>query len=99
MGQLSATGNDDRLLHATQHKTWQMWLVTAWTDAMKFNLEVQSVVSIRLMKIAAGGASGTAESTRIVGPRPDNGGEQLYRIKSPLEPHEWVAKGSELEKP
>jgi hypothetical protein len=43
-----------------------MWLVKAWMDAMKFNLEVQSVVSMRLMKIAAGGASGTAESTRMI---------------------------------
>jgi hypothetical protein len=43
-----------------------MWLVKAWMDAMKFNLEVQSVVSMRLMKIAAGGAAGPAESTRMI---------------------------------
>ena len=43
-----------------------MWLVKAWMDAVKFNLEVQSVVAMRLMKIAAGGATGAAESTRMV---------------------------------
>jgi hypothetical protein len=43
-----------------------MWLVKAWMDAMKFNLEVQSVVSMRLMKIAAGGAAESTESTRMV---------------------------------
>jgi hypothetical protein len=32
-------------------------------DAVKFTLEVQSVVAMRLMKIAAGGATGAAEST------------------------------------
>jgi hypothetical protein len=30
-------------------------------NAMKFNLEVRSVVAMRLMKIAAGGTTGTAE--------------------------------------
>jgi hypothetical protein len=35
-------------------------------DAAKFNLEVQSVIAMRLMKIAAGGPTGTAESTRMV---------------------------------
>ena len=43
-----------------------MWLVKAWIDAAKFNLDVQSVVAMRLMKIAAGGATGAAESTRMV---------------------------------
>jgi hypothetical protein len=43
-----------------------MWLVKAWMDAAKFNFEVQSVVAMRLMKIAAGGATGAAESTRMV---------------------------------
>ena len=42
------------------------WLVKAWMNAMKFNLEVQSVVAMRLMKIAAGGTTGTAESTKMV---------------------------------
>ena len=32
-----------------------MWLIKAWMDAAKFNFEVQSVVAMRLMKIAAGG--------------------------------------------
>ena len=43
-----------------------MWLVKAWIDAAKFNLDVQSVVAMRLMKIATGGATGAAESTRMV---------------------------------
>jgi hypothetical protein len=43
-----------------------MWFVTAWMDVVKFNLEVQSVVAMRLMKIAAGGATGAAESTKMV---------------------------------
>jgi hypothetical protein len=43
-----------------------MWLVNAWMDAVKFNLDVQSVVPMRLMKIAARGARGAAESTRMV---------------------------------
>jgi hypothetical protein len=40
-------------------------LVT-WMDAVKFNFEVQSVIAMRLMKIAAGGASGAAVSTKMV---------------------------------
>jgi hypothetical protein len=43
-----------------------MWLMKAWMDAAKFNFEVQSVVAMRLMKIAAGGATGAAETTRMV---------------------------------
>ncbi len=43
-----------------------MWLVKAWIDAAKFNLDVQSVVAMRLIKIAAGGPTGAAESTRMV---------------------------------
>jgi hypothetical protein len=43
-----------------------MWLVKSWMETVKFNLEVQSVVAMRLMKIAAGGATGAAESTRMV---------------------------------
>jgi hypothetical protein len=42
-----------------------MWLFRSWMDAVKFNLDVQSVVAMRLMKIAAGGATG-AESTKMV---------------------------------
>jgi hypothetical protein len=47
-----------------------MWLVKAWMDAVRFNLEVQSVVSMRLMKIAAGGRDGAAEYTRMVQEKP-----------------------------
>jgi hypothetical protein len=43
-----------------------MWLIKAWMDAAKFSFDVQSVVAMRLMKIAAGGATGAAESTRMV---------------------------------
>jgi hypothetical protein len=43
-----------------------MWLFKSWMDAVKFNLEVQSVIAMRLMKIAAGGATGAAESTKMV---------------------------------
>jgi hypothetical protein len=43
-----------------------MWLVKAWMDAVKFNFEVQSVISMRLMKIAAGGAAGAAESKKMI---------------------------------
>jgi hypothetical protein len=42
-----------------------MWLVKAWMDAVKFNLEVQSVVAMRLMKIAANGPTGAAESRMV----------------------------------
>jgi hypothetical protein len=41
-----------------------MWLIKAWMDPAKFNFEVQSVVAMRLLKIAAGGATGAAESTK-----------------------------------
>ena len=43
-----------------------MWLVKAWMDAVKFNLEVQSVVAMRLIKIAANGPTAAAESKRMV---------------------------------
>jgi hypothetical protein len=57
----------DWLVPAAQHKIGgQMRFVKAWMDAVKFNLEVQSVVAMRLMKIAAGGATGAAESTKMV---------------------------------
>jgi SMODS-associated and fused to various effectors sensor domain len=37
-----------------------------WLDAMAFGFEVQSVVALRLLKIAAGGAEGNAEVTKMV---------------------------------
>ena len=43
-----------------------MWFIKPWMEAVKFNLEVQSVVSMRLMKIAAGGAEAAAEYTRMI---------------------------------
>jgi hypothetical protein len=41
--------------------SWKPWL-----DAMRFGFEVQSVIALRLLKIGAGGAEGSAESTRMV---------------------------------
>jgi hypothetical protein len=35
---------------------------------------------------------------KIVRQLPENGGEQLYRVKSSREPHERVVKESDLEK-
>jgi hypothetical protein len=37
-----------------------------WLDAMRFGFEVQSVIALRLIKIAAGGVASRAESTRMV---------------------------------
>jgi hypothetical protein len=37
-----------------------------WLDAMRFGFEVQSVITLRLLKIAAGGAGSDAEGTRMV---------------------------------
>jgi hypothetical protein len=37
-----------------------------WLDAMRFGFEVQSVIALRLIKIAAGGAESNAEITRMV---------------------------------
>ncbi len=37
-----------------------------WLDAMRFGFEVQSVVALRLLKIAAGGAEGHAEFTKML---------------------------------
>jgi hypothetical protein len=43
-----------------------MLLWKPWLDAMRFGFEVQSVIALRLMKIAAGGAESNAEVTRMV---------------------------------
>jgi hypothetical protein len=37
-----------------------------WLDAMIFGFEVQSVIALRLLKIAAGGVESDAERTRMV---------------------------------
>ena len=37
-----------------------------WFEAVKFSFEVQSVIAMRLLKIAAGGAGSSAECTRMV---------------------------------
>jgi hypothetical protein len=41
-----------------------MW--KSWIEAAEFGFEAQSVMTMRLMKIAAGGPSGAAEFTRMV---------------------------------
>jgi hypothetical protein len=38
----------------------------SWVDAAEFGFEAQSVIALRLMKIAAGGPSGAAEYARMV---------------------------------
>ena len=43
-----------------------MWFIKPWMEAAKFNLEIQSVVSMRLMKISAGGAEAVAEYMRMI---------------------------------
>jgi hypothetical protein len=43
-----------------------MLLWKPWLDAMRFGFEVQSVIALRLIKIAAGGAESNAEVTRMV---------------------------------
>jgi hypothetical protein len=44
----------------------KMWFVKSWIDAALFSLDVQAVVAMRLMKIAAGGPDGRTECTRMV---------------------------------
>jgi hypothetical protein len=38
----------------------------SWFEAAQFSLEAQSVIAMRLMKIAGGGQDGAAEYTRMV---------------------------------
>jgi hypothetical protein len=38
----------------------------SWIDAAQFSFEAQSVMAMRLMKIATGGQDGAAECTRMV---------------------------------
>jgi hypothetical protein len=52
-------------------------------DAVKFNLEVQSVVAMRLVKLAAGGATGAAESKK-------NGSREGGGLAGC--PHHWGAR-------
>ena len=44
----------------------QMIYWNPWFEAVKFGFEVQSVIAMRLLKIAAGGAGSSAERTRMV---------------------------------
>jgi hypothetical protein len=43
-----------------------MLFLKSWFDVAQFGLEAQSVIAMRVMKIAAGGQDGAAESTRMV---------------------------------
>jgi hypothetical protein len=43
-----------------------MLFLKSWFDAAQFGLEAQSVIAMRLMKIAAGGQDGAAEVTQMV---------------------------------
>jgi hypothetical protein len=44
----------------------QMLFWNSWIEAAQFSFEAQSVVTMRLMKIATGGQDGAAECTRMV---------------------------------
>jgi hypothetical protein len=43
-----------------------MWFVKSWIEAAQFGLDVQAVIAMRLMKIAAGGRGSGTECTRMV---------------------------------
>jgi hypothetical protein len=43
-----------------------MWFVKSWVEAVQFGLDVQAVIAMRLMKIAAGGRGSGTECTRMV---------------------------------
>ena len=43
-----------------------MFYWNPWLEAVKFSFEVQSVITMRVLKIAAGGAGSAAESLRMV---------------------------------
>jgi hypothetical protein len=43
-----------------------MLFLKTWFDAAQFGFEAQSVIAMRLMKIATGGQDGAAEWTRMV---------------------------------
>jgi hypothetical protein len=43
-----------------------MWFVKSWVEATQFSLEVQTVIAMRLMKIAAGGRGSGTECMRMV---------------------------------
>jgi hypothetical protein len=60
-----------------------------WLDAMKFGFEVQSVVTLRLLKIAAGGAEGNAEFTKMVTEKV----EALADARPPVRSH-WRKGGA-----
>jgi hypothetical protein len=56
----------------TQVKKMLFW--KSWIDAAQFCFEAQSVIAMRLMKIATGGLDGVAELTRMVLEKIDGGG-------------------------
>jgi hypothetical protein len=55
----------------------QMLFLKSWLDAAQFGLEAQSVIAMRLMKIAAGGQDGAGEVTRMVLEKFDAAGESV----------------------
>jgi hypothetical protein len=57
----------------------------------------QSGQTVRLSRSLAYPSAAVGEY-KIVRPLPENGGQQLYRIKSLHEPHERVVKEGDLEK-
>jgi hypothetical protein len=70
-----------------------MLFLKSWFDAAQFGLEAQSVIAMRVMKIAAGGQDGATECTRMVLEKPER---QLPREHSPWPevkawrlPHNW----------
>jgi hypothetical protein len=44
----------------------KMWFVNLWVEAAQLSLDVQAVIAMRLMKIAAGGRGSGTECTRMV---------------------------------
>jgi hypothetical protein len=43
-----------------------MWFAKSWIEAAQFSFDVQAVIAMRLMKIAAGGRGSGTECTRMV---------------------------------
>ena len=57
----------NRLIVARCTKTGvKMWFVKSCIEAAQFSLDVQAVIAMRLMKIAAGGRGSGVECTRMV---------------------------------
>jgi hypothetical protein len=57
-----------------------MLFLKSWFDAAQFGLEVQNVIAMRVMKIAAGGQDGAAECTRMVLEKFDAAGASVTAV-------------------